>query len=229
MGCAGIVVRIRGTLIVCLHHQRFPQSAPLFFDMLSSSLLYFYKTNVCHHTGVFHQWHDRNHAQNQRCRLNSSHNLQNPNKLSPNKLARNRIISAIHMMCFLDTLFSQADHVRELLQGFVSDQYVSLMVLKELTPVDSVYTDTRLSQHESDMIFRVKLKEVYAQDGDKQAPDSVDIYLLFEHKSSPESSVVLQCLRYMVTRWEYDWANKIRPRASPSIRYELWLKPSFVI
>ena len=57
------------------------------------------------------------------------------------------------------------------------------MVLSELAAVDSVFTDTRLSQHESDMIFRVKLKEVYAQEGDKQAPVYAHRLCVFRVKS----------------------------------------------
>ncbi|MEM7531391.1 MAG: Rpn family recombination-promoting nuclease/putative transposase [Chloroflexota bacterium] len=114
---------------------------------------------------------------------------------------------------FFRHVFSNLDYVRELLQGFVSKQYISLMNLNEFVDIDSVYTDSMLTNHESDLLFRVQLNEVYNPKGDKKAPKTVDIYLLFEHKSSPESSVVLQCLRYMVTRWEYDWTNNVQPRA----------------
>ena len=114
---------------------------------------------------------------------------------------------------FFRHVFSNLDYVRELLQGFVSKQYISLMNLNEFVDIDSVYTDTMLTNHESDLLFRVQLNEVYKQEGDENAPKSVDIYLLFEHKSSPESSAILQCLRYMVTRWEYDWTNNVRPQA----------------
>ncbi|MEM7535024.1 MAG: Rpn family recombination-promoting nuclease/putative transposase [Chloroflexota bacterium] len=98
-------------------------------------------------------------------------------------------------------LFSRLDHVHEFLQGFLLPEIIALVVLKELTYAKDTYIDKNLANYENDLIFEVRLREVFGAEGDKNAPDTVEIYFLFEHKSYREESVLEQLLRYMALRW----------------------------
>ena len=57
---------------------------------------------------------------------------------------------------------------------------------------DTTYIDEGLARHLSDLVLTVDVKGGGVR---------VDVYWLFEHKSSPERFVGLQLLRYMALRW----------------------------
>ncbi|KXB09033.1 hypothetical protein AKJ60_01135 [candidate division MSBL1 archaeon SCGC-AAA385M11] len=86
----------------------------------------------------------------------------------------------------------------------------------EHTDLDSLYlenvsyVDDNLKKHFSDLVFTVNI-------GDQEFP-AAKIYLLFEHKSYPDSLVGMQILRYMALQWKemYD-QNKIPGRKLPPI------------
>ncbi|MDZ7761116.1 MAG: Rpn family recombination-promoting nuclease/putative transposase [Desulfovermiculus sp.] len=57
-----------------------------------------------------------------------------------------------------------------------------------------VFKDKENTKHFSDLIFSIRM-------GQKEF-SAAKVYLLFEHKSSPESLVGLQVLRYMALQWK---------------------------
>lgn len=63
------------------------------------------------------------------------------------------------------------------------------------------FIDAELREHFSDLLYRVQLR-----DGNE-----ANVYLLLEHKSSPDIHVAFQLLRYMVRHWERAQREKIRP------------------
>jgi predicted transposase YdaD len=56
------------------------------------------------------------------------------------------------------------------------------------------YLDDEMQKHLSDLVFSVRMGE--------EGFSTAKVYLLFEHKSSPESLVGLQVLRYMALQWK---------------------------
>ncbi|MEM7532275.1 MAG: Rpn family recombination-promoting nuclease/putative transposase [Chloroflexota bacterium] len=109
-------------------------------------------------------------------------------------------------------VFSRLDHVREFLEGFLPKEIADLIVLSQIAYINANYTDEDLLQHNYDLIFLVPLREVFGTEGDKKAPESVEVYFLFEHKSYPEESIIEQLLRYIAVRWLTDRENKRKPR-----------------
>jgi predicted transposase/invertase (TIGR01784 family) len=74
-----------------------------------------------------------------------------------------------------------------------------------------------LREHFSDLLYRVRL----------QNGDEANVYLLLEHKSSPDAWVALQLLRYMVRIWERARQEKVKtlPPIIPVVVYhgrETW-------
>ena len=56
------------------------------------------------------------------------------------------------------------------------------------------YLDDNLRKHFSDLVFSVIIG--------KEEFSAAKVYLLFEHKSSPESLLGMQILRYMALQWK---------------------------
>ncbi|MEM7534716.1 MAG: Rpn family recombination-promoting nuclease/putative transposase [Chloroflexota bacterium] len=111
---------------------------------------------------------------------------------------------------FFRRVFSVLEHARQLIKGFLPSEMVAQMQLSTLIQLKETYMDEKLQQHMTDMLFRVSLH--IEPDEPEQQPKSAEIYLLFDHKSHPESTIMEQFLRYMNERWQYDRENGLKPR-----------------
>ena len=65
--------------------------------------------------------------------------------------------------------------------------------------VKDSFIDTRLQEHFSDLLYKVKLRD---------AKTEAFIFFLFEHKSYPDKWVALQILRYLLELWENEKKEK---------------------
>jgi predicted transposase/invertase (TIGR01784 family) len=99
-------------------------------------------------------------------------------------------ITKPHDRFFKETL-SQVETARDFVRHYLPDEMTALMNLDTLDVTKDSFVDQELKERFSDLVYRVDLKE----------EGQVFVYLLFEHKSYPESDVALHLLSYMVRLW----------------------------
>lgn len=76
--------------------------------------------------------------------------------------------------------------------NYLPETIIQHIDLTQVERLEDSFVDTELKEHRSDLLFRVKLKN-------KQ---EAFVYILLEHKSSPDKWVAFQLLRYLVRIWE---------------------------
>jgi len=95
-----------------------------------------------------------------------------------------------------DTLFRQTmshkDVAADFLRNYLPESVTRHLLLDTLSIGKDTFVGGDQREHYSDMLYSVRLA------GGKSAY----VYLLFEHKSSPDRFVALQLLRYMLEIWE---------------------------
>ncbi|MFO7718236.1 MAG: Rpn family recombination-promoting nuclease/putative transposase [Desulfohalobium sp.] len=91
-------------------------------------------------------------------------------------------------------VFKDPDTTRYFLQRHLPQSIQDQLDLDDLRLENTSYLDDALRKHFSDLVFSVLVP------GDTYPKGKV--YLLFEHKSAPESLVGLQVLRYMALQWK---------------------------
>ncbi len=101
---------------------------------------------------------------------------------------------------FFKQLMADIDVVRDFLKNYLPEKAVAALNLRKIEPVKDSFIDKELKEHLSDLIFRVKLKR-----GGKAY-----VYILFEHKSSPDKWVMWQVLLYAVSVWEVERKEKAK-------------------
>jgi hypothetical protein len=92
-------------------------------------------------------------------------------------------------------LLDSPDNLRARLR-LLAPALADRMDFSRLERVRTTFVPDDLSKQESDLIFRVPLREGGA-DGERE----VLIYLLFEHQSTPDRAMGLRLLSYMVNLW----------------------------
>lgn len=90
-------------------------------------------------------------------------------------------------------IFMNLDNTRHFLKNHISEELQKRVDLKTLRLGNTTYVDEKLKKHYSDLVFSVDL---VGYDN-----ESAKIYLLFEHKSSPEPMTGVQILKYMALQW----------------------------
>jgi predicted transposase/invertase (TIGR01784 family) len=105
-----------------------------------------------------------------------------------------------HDLFFRET-FSRLEVARDFMANYLPVEVTAVLDLSTLELQKDSFIDPDLRAHFSDMLYRVWLR-----DGNE-----ANVYLLLEHKSSPDVQVALQLLRYMVRHWERAQRDKIRP------------------
>ena len=96
-----------------------------------------------------------------------------------------------HDQYFKETL-AQPGAAVDFLRYYLPERIVRLIEPETAERIEDSFVDEELKEHLSDLLFRVKLKNKGA----------AFIYVLLEHKSSPDKWVALQLLRYLVRIWE---------------------------
>ncbi len=93
---------------------------------------------------------------------------------------------------FFKAVFSNPRIVARFLQTFVPAEIVSGLDLQSLQAEKDSFVDENLKEHFSDLLYTVQL----------ESGQGACVYVLFEHKSTPERLTVFQVLRYLVRIWE---------------------------
>jgi predicted transposase/invertase (TIGR01784 family) len=96
-----------------------------------------------------------------------------------------------HDLFFRET-FSRLEVARDFMSQYLPAEVTAVLDLRTLELQKGSFIDADLREHFSNLLYLVQLK-----DGTE-----ANIYLLLEHKSSPDIQVAFQLLRYMVRHWE---------------------------
>ena len=92
---------------------------------------------------------------------------------------------------FVKEVFSHKEQAEDFLKNYLPQDICRLIDFDSLSLVKDSFVDEDLKEHFSDLLYEVQLSS---------RPGF--IYLLFEHKSTPERFTGLQLLRYMVKIWD---------------------------
>lgn len=90
-------------------------------------------------------------------------------------------------------IFQNLDNARHFLKNHMSEDLQKRLDLDTLRLEPTTYVDKKLKKHYSDLVFSVRLVGYENQ--------FARIYLLFEHKSSPDPLTGVQVLKYMALQW----------------------------
>lgn len=92
---------------------------------------------------------------------------------------------------FFKETFGDVAVTKDFLYHYLPSEVRKYIKLDTLVPQKDSFIDDELKESFSDLLFKV---DIHDQEG--------YVYLLFEHKSSPERGIVLQLLKYLVNIWE---------------------------
>jgi predicted transposase YdaD len=89
---------------------------------------------------------------------------------------------------FFKSFMGEPELAARFLQERLPSEVAELLATERPEPLPGSFVDEDLAQHHSDLLFRLRLKT---------GGDAL-VYVLLEHKSSPDSGTPLQLLRYIV-------------------------------
>jgi predicted transposase/invertase (TIGR01784 family) len=107
---------------------------------------------------------------------------------------------------FFHAVFSDEEHVRDLLRNALPGEILRWIELSPLRISRESYVDEDLAVHQSNLLIRTKYSR-----------RPVFVYFLVEHKSQPSRWTILQLLRYMVRIWDRELAHNKRLKKLPPI------------
>lgn len=93
---------------------------------------------------------------------------------------------------FFKELLSSPEMAADFLRNYLPQEVVAVLDLSAPEPVRDAFVDPDLQKHFADLLYRVRLRQGV----------EAFVYVLFEHKSSPDKWVALQLLRYLIRLWE---------------------------
>jgi predicted transposase/invertase (TIGR01784 family) len=102
---------------------------------------------------------------------------------------------------FFKEVFSRPDVAENFVLNFLPSNVTEHVKPNTFRLRKGSFVDERLKEHYSDLLYRVDFK-----DG-----KGAYVYLLFEHKSSPELKVAYQLLRYLTRIWEHTTEGGTKP------------------
>jgi len=108
-------------------------------------------------------------------------------------------------------VFKDKENTRHFLQQHLPHDLLEHADWDSMYLENASYLDEEMRKHFSDLVFSLRMGE--------EEFSAAKVYLLFEHKSSPESLVGLQVLRYMALQWKemYDQGQIAGGRLPPII------------
>jgi len=112
---------------------------------------------------------------------------------------------------FFARIFSDKQNAVDFLRCYLPPQVLELMDLSSIEIAKDSFVDEELKAFLSDMLYRVRV-----------AGSAAYVYLLFEHKSFPDSLIGFQLLKYMVGIWDLhlkQFGRKTLPLIIPLVIY----------
>src|SRR5215813_2862601 len=100
---------------------------------------------------------------------------------------------------FFKELLARPETATDFLVNYLPPEIVALLDLSVPELAKDSFIDEELRQHFSDLLYRVKLR----------SGDDAFVYILFEHKSTPDGWTAFQLLRYEVRIWETERRNGV--------------------
>ena len=94
-------------------------------------------------------------------------------------------------------LFSHPDAVRDLLRGFVVEDWVALLDFDTLEKVSGSYVSDDLRDREDDIIWRIRMKQPSSEGDTPPQGEWVYVYLLLEFQSSVDNFMAVRILTYI--------------------------------
>jgi len=131
-------------------------------------------------------------------------NEKNNPGTEPENTAENTEISnrAIHDSMFIHT-FSEPENVKGFLKLALPDDIYQNLDLTDIRIETTTYIADKMKKLSSDLVVKTRLKN------HEETVTPVDIYLLMEHKSSPEKNSLVQVLKYLYCEWQKDVDQKL--------------------
>ncbi len=102
---------------------------------------------------------------------------------------------------FVRSLLSNPRLARNFLENYLPEKVVAKLKFDTLELSQESFVDEDLRPHHTDLLFKLQKKNNH----------KVFVYVLFEHKSSPDAFVAFQLLRYSTRIWEKVTEKKLPP------------------
>src|SRR3972149_3509495 len=99
---------------------------------------------------------------------------------------------------FVKQFLSKRENARDFFLNYLPSQVRALVDMKSLEICKDSFDEKELREYFSDLLYRLTLSGE-SQEGEQQ---SGYVYLLFEHKSTPQRWIAFHLLRYQVKIWE---------------------------
>jgi len=103
-------------------------------------------------------------------------------------------------------VWSDLDNARTFLENYLPPDLLAVMDLKSLEIHKGSFVEKNLKEYHSDLLYRVNTSQSQAF-----------IYILFEHKSYPDSLIHLQLLKYMAGIWTLALKQNRSGKLSPIV------------
>ena len=100
---------------------------------------------------------------------------------------------------FFKEVFSRQEVAEDFLRNYLPQEVFDCLVPESLHLTKDSFVDKELGVYYSDLLYQIDLRD---------GSDSY-VYVLFEHKSYPESLISFHLLRYMVKIWEQHLKQKM--------------------
>ena len=110
---------------------------------------------------------------------------------------------------FVRSTLSDKKLARSFLENYLPFEVVEKLDFSELEVSQESFVDEDLQEHHTDLLYKVSAKT-----GEKTF-----VYVLLEHKSSPEKLVAFQLLRYILRIWEKHKTSAKFPQIVPLVLY----------
>jgi predicted transposase/invertase (TIGR01784 family) len=110
---------------------------------------------------------------------------------------------------FVRSTFSDVKIARSFLENYLPPEVVATLDLSAPEISQESFVDAELQEHHTDLLYKIRRKS-----GEKAF-----VYVLLEHKSSPEKTVAFQLLRYLLRIWEKHKSSKKLPQIIPLVLY----------
>ena len=106
---------------------------------------------------------------------------------------------------FFNHTFKNPSTAVSFVESYLPAKVLALMNVSKLKVDNTHFVDESLQEYRSDLLYQIPLKN----------GKPAYVYFLFEHQSTPDSTMPFRMLQYMVKIWEYTCAKHKTKRLLP--------------